>query len=151
MARPGEPKSSERRIAARERQLEALNLKRAGADYRTIARQLGYGGPSGAHKAVQTALREIIREPAEDLITLELDRLDRMFLGHWPAASRGNKAATDACLKIMERRAKLLGLDAPVKKEITLHTCAELVALRYGLDPSEVLAEAESILAEASS
>lgn len=119
MAGRGEHIASERRIVAKDKQRQAIELKLAGASYRAIADRLGYGGPSGAYKAVITGLKEAVREPAEELVTVELERLDRIFLGHWPAAIRGNKAATDACIKVMERRAKLLGLDAPTKVENT--------------------------------
>ena len=38
-----------------------------------------------------------------------------MTVALWPAAMRGDVTAVTGLLRIMERRAKLLGLDAPVK------------------------------------
>lgn len=119
MARPGEPKTGERAISAAERQVEALKLRKAGLDFRRIAQQLGWAGPGPAHKAVTKALRDIVREPAEELRTLEVERLDAMLLGIWSKASGGDTWAIDRALKIMERRAGLLGLDAPRKIEQT--------------------------------
>ena len=119
MARPGESKTSEHRITAKERAAEALNLRRAGADYRTIATRLGYKSVSGAYDAVAKALKEITREPAEAVLELELDRIDRLFLTYWPKATGGDVKALDRVVKLMERRAKLLGLDAPVKQEFS--------------------------------
>ena len=38
-----------------------------------------------------------------------------MLQGLWPRARKGEAAAVDRVLKIGERRAKLLGLDAPTR------------------------------------
>ena len=61
------------------------------------------------------ALKATLQEPADELRTLELERLDRLLLGVWGQAAKGNQGAVDRALKIMERRARLLGLDAPTK------------------------------------
>jgi len=109
----GESKASEKRIAAAERQAEALVLRKSGLGFAAIARQLGYAGPSGAYQAIMTALRAVTHEPARELVELELLRLDELLLGLWPDARRGNVTKIDRVLKIMARRAALLGLDAP--------------------------------------
>jgi len=108
---PGESLTSERRIEAKEKQAKALEMRKAGATFKMIAEKLEYADPSGAEKAVSAALTAIIQEPADALITLELERLDALFLTHYALARGGNMKATDRCLRIMERRAKLLGLD----------------------------------------
>ena len=46
-------------------------------------------------------------------------RLDGMLEKLWPKARRGEVAAVDRVLKISERRAKLLGIEAPVRIETT--------------------------------
>lgn len=69
---------------------------------------------------LKKALKEIIQEPAEDLVKIECERLDDMFQKQFEKARvKGNVTALEACLKIMERRAKLLGLDKPVKTAAT--------------------------------
>jgi hypothetical protein len=57
----------------------------------------------------------MLREPAEQARNLDLKRLDAMTLALWSQARQGNQGAVDRLLRIMERRAKLLGLDAPTK------------------------------------
>jgi hypothetical protein len=64
----------------------------------------------------------------------------------WTKALNGDVRAVDSVLRIMERRAKLLGLDAPTK--IDWRDSAAQTAKDLGLDPSEVLAEAEAIFDE---
>ena len=100
-----------------ERQAKALELRRMGKGYIEIASVLGIG-KSQAHRLVQSGLSEAraqIDAEASELKAEELSRLDAMLSGLWPDARKGGQGAVDRVLKIMERRAKLLGLDAPVK------------------------------------
>lgn len=104
--------ASVKSIAKTDKHRQALELRKAGASYEVIAEKLGYSHPSGAHKAVSSALQKTLREPADDLRNLELDRMDAMMLALWTQARQGNQGAVDRILRIMERRAKLMGLDA---------------------------------------
>jgi hypothetical protein len=97
--------------ALAEKRRRAAELRIAGATYEQIARQLGYSGVSGAFAAVEEGLRDAFAEPNSDIRRLELDRLDALLLGLWPQARKGNLGAIDRALKIMERRARYLGLD----------------------------------------
>jgi transcriptional regulator len=103
-----------------EKQAEALALRRAGLSYREIADRLGYHDCSGARKLVQTAIAEIIEEPAKEVLALEIQRLDAMVAAMWPGAVEArDPEMLDRVLKIMDRRAKYLGLDAPKKTEMS--------------------------------
>ncbi|MFF8769120.1 hypothetical protein [Kitasatospora sp. NPDC015120] len=56
----------------------------------------------------------------EELRAVEDARLDRMFLvAYRKAVKDGDLPAIDRALRIMERRARLLGLDQPAKTEVT--------------------------------
>jgi hypothetical protein len=105
---------SEKQGKALDRQLRALELRRAGLGYWEIARQLGYRGAAGAYVSVQAALRKLCAPPAEELRQLELERLDRLQLTYWPRALAGEAEACDRVLKIMQQRARLLGLEKTV-------------------------------------
>lgn len=109
--------TGEKAIDATEKQRQALELRKAGATFEQIAKQLDYATHVGAMKAVKSALKKVLREPAEELRQMEVERLDALMLPLWKQARDGNQGAVDRILKIMERRAKLLGLDAPVKQE----------------------------------
>ncbi len=100
-----------------ERRRKALDLRKAGASYDAIAQQLRLSGSGSAYKIVQAALKATYREPADDVRKLELERLDRLTLALWSRAQQGETEAIDRVLKLMDRRAKLLGLDAPAKSE----------------------------------
>lgn len=130
----------------REGEERALELRREGYSYREIAKAMG-GTPSLAHKRVSKAMeRQLVRvaDLAEQVKALELDRLDAMFRGVWKQASDGGLLAIDRALRIMERRAKLLGLDAP------LRTVVPLGAIR-GEDEDGVIRGAVVVPAEADS
>ncbi len=110
--------TSPRRLRALERQRRALELRRSGRTLEDIARTLGYRQRAGAYKAIASALQRTLREPAEALRNLEMERLDRLQVALWPRAVQGDVKAVDAILRIMERRARLLGLDMPQRREV---------------------------------
>lgn len=142
-----ESKASRRKAAAVLKQQQALELRKAGYTFEVIADRLGYAGPAGSYKAVTTALRNTIQQPADEVRRLELERLDRMQAGLWNEAIKGRWLAVDRVLKIMERRASLLGLDAPAQMDITI--IVRELALAEGMSPEEADAavmEAERIL-----
>lgn len=108
-----QPKADQKVIATVDRQRQAVELRKAGMGYQEISDQLGYKDASGSYRAVRAALKAAVREPARELIALEVARLDDMLKGIWVEARKGNVSKLDRVLKIMERRATLLGLDAP--------------------------------------
>jgi hypothetical protein len=128
MAGP-ESQNSPRKIKAADKQVEALNLRRAGEDYEEIAQKVGYRAASGAWHAVRAALQRNIREPADEVRKLEVDRLDRLLGGIWEKAVAGDGEAIDRVLRIMKRRAELLGLDAP--KNLKMEHSGEVVLLDW--------------------
>lgn len=94
------------------RETQVLELRRAGLTFDAIARELKIsGGRSDAHKLYKRALTRTLQEPAAEIRQLEADRLDRLQVSVWAKAMRGDLGAFDRVIKVMERRAKLLGLD----------------------------------------
>ena len=100
------------------RDARVYELRIQGLTFEAIASEVGFGGPSGAWQAYQRIRSEIIIESLEDSRQLELMRLDELQVALWDRAVDGELPAAHAVLKIMDRRAKLLGLDRPEKVEI---------------------------------
>jgi hypothetical protein len=98
-----------------ERESQVLKLRRGGLTFDLIAKELGFKNASGAHKAYVNACKRIIRTDVEDIRGTELDRLDMAQGAIWSKVMRGEIPAIMALMKIMDRRARLLGLDAPTK------------------------------------
>lgn len=115
-------------MIAKERDLEAVRLRRLGYTYRDIAEHLScsVGTVHGAVKEAFETTNSRIREEVELLRELELERLDLLFAPAFQKASEGDPRATDTCLKIMERRAKYLGLDKQIN-----YPLAEVVQVNF--------------------
>lgn len=96
----------------------AAEMRAAGASFRAIGDQLGIDH-TWARTLVLKALEEAVYEAADEMRTQEGMRLDRLQLGLWPQAARGDTKAALAVVRIMERRAKLFGLDAPTRMELS--------------------------------
>ena len=106
---------------AREIEVPAIALRRSGVPFREIAVRIG-GAPWTAHAAVMRVLDRTLADPAESagvLRTMELERLDALLAAVWPAAVAGDLPAVGMALRVAERRARLLGLDAPTRQELT--------------------------------
>ncbi len=110
-------KTTPRVVALTQKAAQALALRKAGATYDEIAVRVGYSGKSNAYRAVSSALRRMLQEPAEDVRKLELARVDQLMLAIWPKATSGDLQALDRVLKLLERRARLLGLDLQPEHE----------------------------------
>lgn len=93
-----------------ERRKNALDLRKAGASLQQIA-ESNRCSIATAKRDIDAALKLITQEPAKQLLELELARLDSLYLTAYGQAKKGNLGAIDRCVKIMERRAKYLGLD----------------------------------------
>lgn len=149
MAEQGNYKGARERAATR--RLRALDMRMAGATERQIASQLGVSHVQ-IHRDLVAALEKLGKQEAlvaDHLRALELERLDRMQLPMYSQAQQGNQGAVDRVLRIMERRAKLLGLDAPVKQEITGKGGGPLETAVYTLDQwREIQAKRQAEIAE---
>ena len=122
-----QPRSDKGRLKAETQRLKAVQLRLAGASYAQIGQQLGCA-KSHAFYLVSTALartRARTEETTEEMRALDLSRMDAMLLAIWPLAVAGNLFVIDRVLKMLERRAKLCGLDAPSKVAPTTPDGAE--------------------------
>ena len=96
---------------------KALELKIAGGSYRQIGKHLGVSAKT-AYQDVQDALAQLDTVKlgkAERLRDLDLERCDRAIVGLSQGVGHGDPRAVTALMRVLERRAKLLGLDAPTK------------------------------------
>jgi hypothetical protein len=104
----------------RERDARAWAMRLAGASYAEIGPALGVT----RQRARQICLRMLDEHSPSDADVdrwrrEEVARLDRLLRSVWPHAVQGQASAVDRALRIAERRARLLGLDAPQRQEIT--------------------------------
>ena len=112
-------KSSVRRIRTTEKTLKALELRKRGMNYSQIGKELGCARSTACRYVLSELenLADKCREEAVHVRDLELQRLDALYLKAWEAVEEGDLPSIDRCLRVQERRAKLLGLDAAEKIE----------------------------------
>jgi hypothetical protein len=125
-----------------EKDHDAARLRSRGLTYKAIGERLGMSAP-GAFQAVQRAIADIPKEATEEIIALEMTKLDNLearyydiMEKHHAYVSASGKVAVDfdgqpieddgpvmqamaGLLKVADRRAKLLGLNAPTRTELT--------------------------------
>ncbi|SLG40240.1 Uncharacterised protein [Mycobacteroides abscessus subsp. abscessus] len=138
------PRTSKAAIEKAKKQEQILNLRLAGASVRAIAEKTKIP-KSTVQRWMAEAIEEIKGPPAELVVNMELDRLDQMQLGIWKAAITGDIKAIAAVLKIMERRARYLNLDAAVAPDTSAEAKQALDDLMDAIvnsvddDPEDVL------------
>jgi hypothetical protein len=96
---------------------KVVELRRAGASFDAIAKEVGYADKSSAHKAWSRALG-VVGVPAGEVKEARdtyNDRYERMFFAVWPLALGGNLRAMDRALRTLEHLRKLNGTDAPIE------------------------------------
>ena len=100
---------------------EIVELRTEGYVWREIADQVGMS-TAGVYKAYNRAMTRVIAPSIEEHRELELDRLDILQRTYWQPAVNGNLRAADYVLRVIDKRAKLLGLDAPLKVQAEVVT-----------------------------
>lgn len=127
--------------ATREAQeLTAVELRTMGMSYRAIAQHLGVA-PQTAHKRVHDGLArewDRVRPAADQYRTLQLQRCQEAAGAAMVAILRdGNMSAIAGLVKLMEREARLLGLDQPVQVEVADALTADIRNLAAELGVTE--------------
>lgn len=130
--------TSPTKVTAAIRRVEVMRLRMTGLTYEEIGRRVGISNVA-AYNHVKHALEHARTELIEVTDTVreqELRRLDRALVVVMAAMTPRNRArpgpnelaAVDRLIKIMERRAKYLGLDAPTQFEHAAPGGAALLA-----------------------
>lgn len=137
----------------------ALELRRQGYTFRQIGHEMKITHRA-AHKLVTDAFKatqKYAKAQAEEMVQLHLERLEGTWKSLQGRIDKGESRAAEVGLKVLEREAKLLGLDAPAKQEVSVSyshlSDAELLdeARRLQLDvhihpPKQLLLPGEAAL-----
>lgn len=136
----------EARIARQERRTEALTLRAAGFTYSEIAQKLGVSHHT-AYKDVEIAVRESMRETAQEMAAKQQALILKMISVNWQGFLEGDPVATKHVHQAMEHQAKLFGLHAPARVRVAVTdedfsvTMARMM-VEIGLRPPPELAAA---------
>lgn len=148
--RAPESPTSPRRLKVRERALQALEMRKAGATFDQIAAALHYSDRGQAHHSVMGLLRMQNEEAAESERQLQLGRCDRLLLGVWANAITGQDLdSTGMALKIVERICRLLGLDQNSELALHLNQAGMIINVITAIPrPSEIVDAQVKVLPE---
>ena len=120
------------REARFKRNIEAFDLRCEGRSYAEIGDHFGVCPKTAFNycKAAMAAIAQFSEKDNSHIITFEVNRMDKLLRGMWDAATngylgydrKGNQVRyppspkhVDAVMKIMKRKAEMLGLDKPKK------------------------------------
>jgi len=107
----------------------ALSLRVSGMSLERIAERLGVDVSTVSRDlaAALKSLAEETKDKTEEFRALTLAQCDEIFAALWP--KRSTPAGAEKLVKVLERRAKLLGLDAPKRNEHTGKDGGPLIGL----------------------
>lgn len=165
----GESKVSAQRVATAERDAEACRLRVAGSTLEEIKNAINgieeegkpkyppYRDEAHVYTQILTRIRNLPREAAEDIRTIELERLDDLQKRLWSQMlEKKDFNLVDKILKILDRRSKYLGLDADFnlrEREVAIAEAQALMLEKVidgalgdaGLDPEQLAAVREAL------
>ena len=98
--------------AIAERDREAFNMRLRGITENRIAEHFKCT-VAEVEAGIASMLGGITPDLRTRIIKLELERLEQLIEAHFPQALKGEVEHTDRVIKVMERRSRMLGLDAP--------------------------------------
>ena len=98
--------------------LEILALRIQGLSQKSIAKKLDINSSTVSRSIKRLTKEAVTPEVVDQLVLVELERLDKLTAAVWNNAMSGDDKAVNTALRIMERRARLMGLDAPVRTEL---------------------------------
>lgn len=102
------------------RSMKALDMRLTGKSYQEIGDELGVSYVTAYNdcKKLLARYEDQLKPNVEHVRRMERNRLDKMLSSIWPRVEAGDDNAIDKALKIMERRAKIQGLDMPARVQL---------------------------------
>lgn len=104
-----------------EKETTIIELRQEGYVWREIATMVNMS-IAGVAKAYKRALTRHPHATIDEHRELELGRLDVLQRTYWQPAVNGNQRAAEFVLRVIDKRAKLLGLEAPLKVQAEVVT-----------------------------
>lgn len=101
------------------RKARVVYLRNSGATRKEVAEKLGIGYDT-VKSDERTAIEEVMATSVHDYVGKQLTEIQDMKRTVYRQAAEGDPAAIDRVLKLMDREARLLGLDAPQRAHVTV-------------------------------
>ena len=141
-------RTENKEAAVQLRRTEVVRLRLLGYSYGDIVATGLYKSRSGARDAYMAALKENYQEPTEAARLMEVARIEALIMANWNDAINGTilvrAEAGRLVLKLIDRKCKVLGIDAPAKIDIV--SMLTNLATAAGVNPEDALREADGLL-----
>lgn len=145
----GRPSNKDReRLRLAERRSQVLQMTIAGKPMEAIASEFAVTRQTISNdlrKALETQERDTLSGAAE-LRQIQSSRLTQALDAIWLRIKEGNIEAIGMFIRLCEREAKLLGLDAPTR--VDLRQRIEAIIAVKGWEPQKAVAEFEQVMRE---
>ena len=119
-----------RTVAVHEKQARAAELRAAGVPFHKIADELGYASPSGAKNAVVAFLNRQEIELAENVVMMDLVRLDEYQMRATAALRAGDLKQIPILIQIMNQKYALARISPRT---------VEKIQQRFGISQDDIL------------
>jgi hypothetical protein len=121
MARPPQARANRATIAAQ--QVRCYELRLSGMSIRDIAAATSLSVGT-VHNRISQEINDRVAPLADELLAIELDRLDRWLVRLDAQIESGFAVArnVEVAIRVSERRSGLLGLDSPVRSRVEVIT-----------------------------
>jgi hypothetical protein len=147
------------RVGAAFKQAAAMRLRVRGWSYEQIGRKLHPTSDSPARYAydvISAGLKAVRLESVEEMRDVEVARFDALLKTAFAVLrvsarrndARAVAATINSIIRVSERRAKLLGLDAPVKYDLLMQE-TRAMAKTLGVSEVDFVAQMEKVAQEA--
>lgn len=107
------------------RRAQALSLRLSGFSWEEIGRHLNIS-TSGAKSLVERTMEQATGRQVEEMRSIENARLDKAQTAIWQRVLQGDDFAIDRFLKISAQRARINGLNAPMKVDLNVSVKHEM-------------------------
>lgn len=113
-----------------------LELRVRGFSFDEIAQQMDYKSGKHARTAYERLMQKHEAEDAHNLRQLQAERLEMAWRGLAPKIQQGRERAVEVGMKVMERQAKLYGIDlADAKQEPISNQPIQISIMAHPGDP----------------
>lgn len=105
--------------------MQAFQMRKSGASWWQIAEELKISEQQAGmlvHNKIKEAARLVDEGAKRTMLAMEVDRLDSLQQAIWTDAIGGDRQAIETALKIIQARAKVLGLDSIPTSTVTNNT-----------------------------
>lgn len=111
--------STEKQLARAHKREAVLKTRLEGKTWEEVAKIHGYAHKKGPWALVHNTIISIYKDSAIEYMEATLARLEQLLDAVWDPALEGDLSAHEQARKIIADQRKMLGIDRPVRQEVS--------------------------------